>query len=149
MRRSLALLLPLLLAALAPQFALADESADALSQWQQKSARKLGDGAAPLDPSEQIVSSPAVRRNPFNAETVLRYSLPYDGEVELAVYDLLGRRVRILESGFRVAGEYALKWDGKNEKGGSVASGVYFYRLQAAAPDGTRIRKSSKMTLLQ
>jgi len=87
--------------------------------------------------------------NPFNAETVLHYSLPYDGEVELAIYDLLGRRVRTLESGFKTAGEYVMKWNGVDEKGRSVASGVYFYRLQASAPNGTRIHKSGKMTLLQ
>jgi flagellar hook assembly protein FlgD len=79
----------------------------------------------------------------------LHYSLPYDGEVELAIYDLLGRRVRTLESGFKTAGEYVMKWNGVDEKGRSVASGVYFYRLQASAPNGTRIHKSGKMTLLQ
>ena len=87
--------------------------------------------------------------NPFNAATVLRYSLPYGGEIEVAVYDLLGRRVLTLEAGFKATGEHAVSWDGKDASGRSVASGAYFYRLQATAPEGTQIHRSRKMTLLR
>lgn len=67
--------------------------------------------------------------NPFNPSTVIYYSLPEDMIVTLDIYDVLGRHVRNIESGHRAAGDHAADWDGTNENGRLVASGVYFYRL--------------------
>jgi hypothetical protein len=67
--------------------------------------------------------------NPFNSETVIRFELPENGEVELAVYNLAGQRVAALIQGQREAGSYTLRWDGRDERGRELASGVYLYRL--------------------
>ncbi|MFZ0389224.1 MAG: M14 family zinc carboxypeptidase [Calditrichia bacterium] len=69
--------------------------------------------------------------NPFNPETVLEYQIPQAGEVRLEIYNVQGQRVRTLVNGWRAAGQYEVKWDGKGEQGLSAASGLYFYRLQA------------------
>jgi hypothetical protein len=67
--------------------------------------------------------------NPFNPSTQIRYSIPIDGNVTLTVFDLLGREVCVLRNGSQLAGNYALTWDGRNARGESVPSGVYFYKL--------------------
>jgi hypothetical protein len=67
--------------------------------------------------------------NPFNQETVIRYSLPRDGAVKLSVYNLLGQQVRTLVDEPQSADDYEVTWDGKNEQGQEVASGVYFFRI--------------------
>lgn len=76
--------------------------------------------------------------NPFNNETMIGYRLPKSGEVELAVFSLLGRKVRILFSGKQTAGEHRARWDGNDGAGREVASGVYLYRLKTAQFDKTR-----------
>jgi len=67
--------------------------------------------------------------NPFNPKTTLRFDLPVKGQVDLAVYDVTGRRVATLATGEMEAGEYELIWNGTDEAGHAVASGVYFSRL--------------------
>jgi uncharacterized protein (DUF362 family) len=69
--------------------------------------------------------------NPFNASTNLRYALPRESRIELAVYDLLGRRVRTIADGVQPAGWHTARWDGRDEAGRSVASGLYIYTLSA------------------
>jgi flagellar hook assembly protein FlgD len=76
--------------------------------------------------------------NPFNSSTVIRYSVPVAGAVDLAVYDLLGQRVAQLVGGRRDAGDYAVTWDGRDDRGRAVASGVYLYRLEAGDKQVTR-----------
>jgi YVTN family beta-propeller protein len=68
--------------------------------------------------------------NPFNPKTTVSYHLPEAAEVELAVYDVAGRRVVVLASGVREAGDHAATWDGKVD-GHPAATGVYFVRLTA------------------
>lgn len=77
--------------------------------------------------------------NPFNPNTVIRYSLRNATEVRLAVYDVRGALVRTLVSGFQDAGKYRIDWDGTNDRGGRVSSGVYFYRIKT--PEFTDTRK--------
>jgi hypothetical protein len=64
--------------------------------------------------------------NPFNPSTTIKYALPRASQVNLSVYDILGREVSVLVNDRRDAGVYEVKFDGSN-----LASGVYFYRLQA------------------
>ncbi|MBI2502597.1 MAG: ASPIC/UnbV domain-containing protein, partial [Candidatus Latescibacteria bacterium] len=71
--------------------------------------------------------------NPFNSDTVIRFALPEGGEVVLAVYNLAGQQVAKLAEGTREAGSYTLRWDGRDERGKELASGVYLYRLRAGA----------------
>jgi flagellar hook assembly protein FlgD len=82
--------------------------------------------------------------NPFNPTTTIRFSLAAPGQVTLAVYDVSGRRVRTLVDEYRAADRYHVSWDGRNEAGESVASGVYFYRLVAG-----RFAQTKKMVLLK
>jgi FlgD Ig-like domain len=77
--------------------------------------------------------------NPFNPTTTIRYALPKPARVSLSVYDVAGRLVRTLVPGtLHPAGVFDVKWDGTDEAGRTVASGVYFYRLRAGAETLTR-----------
>ncbi|MBN2565307.1 MAG: beta-propeller fold lactonase family protein, partial [Candidatus Eisenbacteria bacterium] len=69
--------------------------------------------------------------NPFNPKTTVRYYVRQSAEVRLAVYDLAGRTVDVLEEGLVTAGEHEVGWDGSSADGRPVASGVYFVRLDA------------------
>jgi 5'-nucleotidase / UDP-sugar diphosphatase len=77
--------------------------------------------------------------NPFNPSTVISFSIPKDMHVSLIVYNSLGQEIVTLVSGEKNAGTYNVRWDA-----GSVASGVYFYRLQAGAET-----RSGKMFLIK
>ena len=81
--------------------------------------------------------------NPFNPETWIPYQLAEDAVVTLTIYDQMGRVVRTLDVGHRVAAVYesrskAIYWDGRNQVGEQVASGVYFYHLSAGDYSDTR-----------
>jgi len=82
--------------------------------------------------------------NPFNPSTTIRYSLAASGRVNLRVYDLRGRLVRTLVVSDRPAGWHQASWDGRDDAGTAVASGVYFYRLEAGS-----FLHSRKMLLLR
>jgi hypothetical protein len=71
--------------------------------------------------------------NPFNPSTKISYYIPDARHVELAIFDLSGRRVARLVSQTMSAGEHAVMWYGKDAAGGPVASGVYFYKLTAGS----------------
>ena len=67
--------------------------------------------------------------NPFNSQTILSYFLPEPGPMRLEVFALSGQRVAVLQQGSQQAGYHRLHWDGRDDAGGSVASGMYLYRL--------------------
>jgi hypothetical protein len=69
--------------------------------------------------------------NPFNPSTEIRYSLPEKCRVRLEVYDISGRRIASLVDGVQASGFHPVVWNGVDERGSSVASGVYFCRLTA------------------
>ncbi|HEY6194435.1 MAG TPA: cytochrome c peroxidase [Candidatus Eisenbacteria bacterium] len=72
--------------------------------------------------------------NPFRSgqlSTTIRFTLPTDRDVELRVFDVAGRSVKVLAKGRMAPGTHALEWNGAGERGGRVPSGVYFYRLLA------------------
>ena len=69
--------------------------------------------------------------NPFNPITTIRYDLAEASRVRLVVYDLLGRVIRTLVDTEQTAGSYRAVWDGRNDAGEAVASGIYLYRLEA------------------
>jgi hypothetical protein len=69
--------------------------------------------------------------NPFNPATFIEYNLPVRSEVKLYVYNLLGQKVATLVDRSQPAGKYRISWDGTDEGGRSVASGFYFYRIDA------------------
>jgi hypothetical protein len=83
--------------------------------------------------------------NPFNPTTAIRYVVPAPGGfVRLTVYDLRGRKVRTLVDGEKGAGEHRAIWEGRDDAGRDVASGVYFYRMEIGD-----YRAERKMVLLK
>jgi hypothetical protein len=82
--------------------------------------------------------------NPFNPSTVIMYSLVNRSPAIIEVYDILGRRVRTLLNEVRDAGTYEIEWNGRNESGIPVSSGLYLYRFSS---EGTNIVK--KMMLIK
>ena len=76
--------------------------------------------------------------NPFNPETWIPYQLASDTHVLLHIYDTHGRRIYAKALGYRKAGSHTAYWDGRNSAGESVASGVYFYAIQAGTFHATR-----------
>ena len=81
--------------------------------------------------------------NPFNTSTVVKYALKEGCHIELNIYNLLGQKVRTLENRVRSKGLHSVIWDGENNQGKEVASGIYFYQLtvrQAHRPEQSRGR---------
>ncbi len=76
--------------------------------------------------------------NPFNPTTTVRFDLPEDGKLTLVIYNILGQRVRTLFEGSQTAGRHEVIWDGRNETGQQVSSGIYLYRLQSQKFTQTR-----------
>ncbi len=69
--------------------------------------------------------------NPFNPITTIFYNLPEEDDISLTVYNLKGQIVKELVEGAQPAGNYKVVWDGKNQFGQPVSSGIYYYRLEA------------------
>ena len=88
-----------------------------------------------------VVARTALRANvpnPFNPSTTIAFDLARDGRVELTIFDNAGRRVRSLVDGMRTAGPYEVQWNGVDDAGRPVASGVYHARLRADGVDEAR-----------
>jgi flagellar hook assembly protein FlgD len=71
--------------------------------------------------------------NPFNPTTNIQFAVPQQGTITLAVYNVLGQRVKTLATGVYPPGHYMVTWDGKDESGRAVASGIYFSRLETGS----------------
>ncbi len=82
--------------------------------------------------------------NPFNAVTAIKYELPTDATVTLEVYTVLGQKVATLVNGDQEAGYRTVVWDGNDDEGRAVPSGIYFYKISAGDFSATR-----KMTLMK
>jgi hypothetical protein len=76
--------------------------------------------------------------NPFNPVTEIVYSIPRETDVQLVIYNALGQKVRTLENEAKSAGKYTVYWDGKDDDGRTVASGIYLYKLQAGEYSSTK-----------
>ena len=85
-----------------------------------------------------------VSPNPFNPVTVVTYAAPREGHVDLAIYNIAGQLVKTLVDGQQTPGWHTVTWNGRDDNGRSVASGVYFARMQAESFTG-----STKMVLLK
>lgn len=86
-------------------------------------------------------SSPLLSQNfpnPFNPATTIRFKLPRAGYVRIAVYDAVGRRVAVVADRFFQAGDCEVVWDGRNERGKTLASGIYFARMTVGGFTATR-----------
>ncbi len=82
--------------------------------------------------------------NPFNPTTVIEYALPKASEVKIRIYNILGQKVRNLVDESQEPGYKMILWDGKDDYGNEISSGVYFYRIEAG-----NFVKCKKMTLLK
>ena len=92
-------------------------------------------------PSPGIITRAVLNQNapnPFNPSTSISYELAEAGPVELAVFDVTGRKVRTLVNESQTAGSHAVRWEGMNDQNEGVSSGVYFYRLTATNETLTR-----------
>ncbi len=96
----------------------------------------VADGTGPL-PSDFTLAQNYP--NPFNPTTTIAFSLSRRGKVRLDVFNMLGQRVKTLVDEERAAGQYTIEWNGTDNGGHSVASGMYLYRLQTT--DATVARK--------
>ncbi len=76
--------------------------------------------------------------NPFNPETTIAYELPEAVQVKLVIFNLVGQRVRGLVDDFKTSGRYEIRWNGKDDFGRDVGSGVYFYSLEAGVLSTTK-----------
>jgi len=85
--------------------------------------------------------------NPFNSNTLIVFTIPYDltnQNIELRIYDVQGSLVAILVNQQLAAGNYVIKWEGRNQNNQNVSSGIYFYNIKV----GEKV-KSGKMNLLK
>jgi hypothetical protein len=82
--------------------------------------------------------------NPFNPITTIEYSLPKDCHTEITIYNLLGHKVKVLVNEQQRVGHHTATWDGTDKEGDEVASGIYFYRIEA-----DEFSQSKKMLLLK
>jgi hypothetical protein len=130
-------------------FEMVDDKGNSITDFEAKDA----DIPIPVKPggTEEAVESKPTHfnldqnyPNPFNPETVIKFSLPQDSRVSLKVYNILGQVVNTLVDETLPAGNHSVSWNGKNERGTDVASGVYFYRIKAGDYESIM-----KMTLLR
>ena len=82
--------------------------------------------------------------NPFNPTTAIRYDLPQNGDVNIMIYDIMGREIRSLVTGHQEAGFRIINWDATNDYGQAISAGMYFYVIQAG-----EFRETKKMVLLK
>ena len=82
--------------------------------------------------------------NPFNPITDIKYDLPDNEEVLVVIYDIMGRQIRSLLHQKQLAGYHQVQWDGRNDFGETVASGMYVYALKAG-----KYLNTKKMVMLK
>jgi len=100
-----------------------------------------------VGPLDQVPSAYSLKQNypnPFNPVTSISYDIPEAATVTLRVYDLLGRDVRTLVNQQQAPGSYIAIWNGTDNSGAEIATGVYIYRLEAG-----QFISAKKMILLK
>lgn len=116
--------------------------------WNESDFALLGpdgiSGVGETPPAPQVTMLEQNVPNPFNPLTVIRFSIAEPGRVVLRVFDVVGRPVRTLVKGHRETDRYEVIWEGRDDGGGVVASGVYLYKLEAPGYVETK-----KMVLLR
>ena len=91
--------------------------------------------------------------NPFNNQTTIKYDIPSlmvnMVDVEIHIYNTLGQMVRTIDEGNKSAGQFTTTWDGKNDDGETLSSGVYFYQLRAKVDGQSDYNKTMKMVIVR
>ncbi|MCY4674514.1 MAG: glycosyl hydrolase-related protein [Bacteroidetes bacterium] len=101
------------------------------------------------DPFTEILQLEPNFPNPFGHHTTIRYNLHRHAQVRLTIYDVLGRTVSELEATDKSPGQYAHSWTGVNQQGLPLASGVYFYTVEATTSDNVYGRQNRTMILIR
>lgn len=87
--------------------------------------------------------------NPFNPSTTIKFAVAKAAFTDIAVYDMLGRRVSTLASEDLKPGTYSVTWNGTDNSGATVASGVYYVRMAANSADGVNFAQVQKLLLMK
>jgi hypothetical protein len=87
-----------------------------------------GQGAVGRSEAVPVVSA---YPNPFNPQTTIAYNIPQSGMVRVTIYDVTGRVMRRLVNGTKSAGDHTVVWNGRDESGREVSTGIYFVRFEA------------------
>jgi flagellar hook assembly protein FlgD len=88
--------------------------------------------------------------NPFNPATTISYTVPEQSSVNITIYDIQGRTIKSFMIGAQSPGYQRVVWNGTNNFGNSVSSGIYIYRVTVLSlKNGSGLSKSAKMTLLK
>ena len=82
--------------------------------------------------------------NPFNPSTVIEYSVPIGTNVSIDIFNVLGQKVKTLTNETKAPGTYRVEWDGTDESGQTVSTGIYLYRFHAGD-----VVQSKKMVLMK
>lgn len=125
------------------RFRFGSDGADVMEGWYVDDVEYSGTGTDPSDAGgwTPLVLHPAIDQNhpnPFGVTTVIAYRLPEKSAVRLQVFDTGGRLVRTLLDGPCDAGVHFVNWDGRDERGAAVSSGVYFYSFETNGVKETR-----------
>ena len=99
--------------------------------------------AAPVPGPVADLAGAIASPNPASGPMRIVFGLPREGQVDVAVIDAAGRRVRALASGSFNAGTHELKWDGRDDRGGATAPGIYFLRVQSGGT--TRVSRVTRL----
>lgn len=86
--------------------------------------------------------------NPFNPSTTISYTIPYVSNVEISIYDIMGREIKSFTTYQQAKGSHKVVWDGTNSSGNRVSSGIYFYRFEAALFNNNKQFVKSAILLL-
>jgi hypothetical protein len=129
-----------------PEVLIAYEDGDSLQAW---IVMVEGEGVTAIDvePGAQFLKTYTLQQNypnPFNPTTQISYQIPVAEKVSLKVYDILGQEVKTLVNGAVEAGTHSVEWNGTNNAGQQVASGVYIYTLRAG-----KHQLNKRMTLVR
>ena len=109
-------------------------------------------GSTTSVPGPSVTDESLLRQNapnPFSTRTRIEYRLPYDARVEVAVYDIEGHQVRALARDDQPAGPHELSWNGIDDAGRTVASGIYFYRLRAVGAEGRSLERTKRVQVVR
>jgi hypothetical protein len=87
--------------------------------------------------------------NPFNPSTFIHYTIGHSGTVQLDIYNVIGQKVRALRNELQQIGTYNIEWDGKDDAGETVASGVYFYKITITNNNEKLFSQTKKMVLMK
>ena len=112
--------------------------------WTERESRQLTLASGKSSPVPSDYALLQNYPNPFNPSTIIRLRLPATTDAKLTIYNALGQMVRVLFNGNLSAGEYSYEWNGQNDNGQSVQSGIYFYLLETPSWSD-----SKKMTFLK